>query len=210
MKCKTYVIPNGVDIQEFNSNNDGMELREKYGLSEDDLVVLSVGEFIPWKGFDLLIQAVSRVSDAHLLLCGSGRMEGPLKDLAKTVARGRVIFVGQVPHREIYKHYSACDIFALGSYGEPFGIVLLEAMASGKPVIAHNAPAQRWIVGDGGLTVNVKDIVEFSKAIRRLRNRKIREKLGALARERVKQSFSWETVSEKYLITLKEIYHTTS
>jgi glycosyltransferase involved in cell wall biosynthesis len=139
---KISVVPNGVDQNKF-SPIEQAEARVQLGLPVSKKIVLSVGGLIPRKGFDLLIHSFSRVTtmvkngELYLVIVGQGPELEALKQLvAKQQLAERVLFAGDIPHQDLYKWYSAADVFCLASSREGWPNVVLESLACGTPVVA--------------------------------------------------------------------------
>lgn len=140
---KISVIPNGVDVTKFYPVAKE-ECRRKLGLP-DKRVLLSVGELIPRKGFDLLIRALKILNEQfheknlYLVIVGEGKLRKDLEALVVSLnLNHQVLLVGAVPHHELNLWYSAADFFGLASDREGWPNVVLESLACGTPVIATN------------------------------------------------------------------------
>ncbi len=147
------VIPTGVDSVMFNPDNDGSSVRTKHGL-QDKRVILMLGRIAWEKNMDLALQGFSLLSkkdpDATLLVVGDGPAKEHYMEVAKELGIGdRTVFTGFVPDEELPKYYAACDAFTIASKFETQGLVVLEAMASGKPVAGIDYRAVAEIVHDG-------------------------------------------------------------
>ena len=201
---KVYVIPNGVNppnIQNIQSRSFSTKNSIFY-----------VGMLLKSKGVDILISAIpiikKSIPDVCLNIAGAGKEETNLKNLVKELnIEENVKFLGFITEEEKYSYYKSIDIFVLPSLFEPFGLVLLEAMSCGKPVVASNVGGVPYIAEDGktGLlfeSENVKDLAE--KVIMLLRDEELREKMGKAGRERAKE-FTWEKVAERTVEVYKEI-----
>jgi len=148
------VIPTGIDPQRFHPGVNGCEVRSRWGLNGHD-IVLHVGRVSPEKSLGTLINAFPYVKlenpDAKLLVVGSGpymdRYYGLVK---KRDLVGDVIFTGFVPDADLPRYYAACDAFAIASKFETQGLVVLEALATGKPVAGANKRAIPEFVRHGG------------------------------------------------------------
>ncbi len=150
---RTRVIPNGVDLQRFNPLVRGDGVRAAFDLGRRD-VILYVGRVAPEKGLDLLLDAFANLRrsrpDARLLIVGRGPSLGHYMASARRRFPWRgVTFTGFVPDRRLPEFYAACDVFALPSTFETQGMVLLEAMACGKPVVALDHGAIPEVVRNG-------------------------------------------------------------
>lgn len=149
-----FTVPCGVDLELFQPR-DRVESRKKLGIDLDRPALLWVGRLEKLKGVDILIDAVAQLDecDAQLLIVGGDDRAGALKAelLAQALDAGiaeNVRFVGAVAHDELPAWYSAADVCVVPSYYESFGLVAVEAMACGTPVIASRV---------GGLTSTVSD-----------------------------------------------------
>lgn len=191
-RCR--VIPYGISTEFFDDfdANEVRRIREEYGPA----IVLAVGRMVYYKGFEHLVRAMAHV-DAHLLLIGKGPMRQFLVQLALDLGISeRITFLSGVD--DIRPYYQAADLFALSSVmrSEAFGIVQLEAMACGKPVINTQLDSGVTFVsphGVSGLTVPPADAVALGEGINQLLAQPDRRaELGAGARERVAQSFTVE------------------
>lgn len=138
-------IPNVVDTDFFNlssGNNSDRKIR-----------LLSIGNLIPWKQFDLLLNAFKIVCDRHfdasLVIGGDGPERGNLEKLAVELGIGqKVRFAGRLDRDQVRKEMQNCDIFVLTSKFETFGVVLIEAMACGKPVVSTRSCGPESIITD--------------------------------------------------------------
>lgn len=202
-RCR--VIPFGVSGDYFEQFDPHVvsRIREEYG----PRIVLGVGRMVYYKGFEHLVRAMSDV-DAHLLLIGKGPLRQPLSELADNLGvSGRVTFLSEV--NDIRPYYQAADVFALSSVmrSEAFGIVQLEAMACGKPIINTQLDSGVTYVsphGVSGLTVPPADAPALSGAINQLLDHADwRAELGDGARDRVARDFT----VEKMVRSTFELYH---
>jgi phosphatidyl-myo-inositol dimannoside synthase len=188
----------GVDSKRFRPGIDPHVIRDRYGL-DGARVILTVGRLVERKGHDVVIQALARVRQAvgpvRYLIAGSGPEEQKLRGLARDQGCGEdVIFVGHVSDEDLPLLYAACDVFVMPSRALPerdgiegFGIVFLEAGASGKPVIGGRSGGISDAVVDGttGVLVNPQDVEEVAEAlIRLLRDREDAARMGEEGRQR--------------------------
>jgi glycosyltransferase involved in cell wall biosynthesis len=139
--AKIAVIPNGVDSGKFFPLSKPIA-RQQLGLP-DGKIILSVGELIPRKGFHVLMQALALLvhqhggQDIRLIIIGEGAYRKTLEELiASLQLANHVRLAGAVPHAELYKWYSAADVFCLASDREGWPNVILESLACGTPVAA--------------------------------------------------------------------------
>lgn len=209
-KCK--VIPFGIDLNRFRLNTERSgqvdEIRRSYGAR----IVLFIGKFRYYKGLYILLEAMKSVPGS-LLLIGIGPME---KELKEQVAmdddlRGKVFFLGELSDEDVVIHLQACDVFVLPSIfrSEAFGIVLLEAMACGKPLISTELGTGTSFVNqhrETGLVVPPRDAGALAEAINYLlANPEIMERLGKAAKERAEKYFSLDRMVEDVIRTYRDI-----
>ncbi len=174
IRDKVSVIPTGIDVNRFQ-NIDGRTIREQHGW-QDDIVMLSIGRLTPEKNWKKLIEATAKAQAVHpklrLVLIGDGfDREKLIKYTNKLGISGRVSFLGTVPYEEIPAYLKAADLFGFASTAETQGLVTMEAIAAGLPVIAVDAVGTRDNVIDnytGILTKN--DSNSLSNAISTLLN----------------------------------------
>ncbi len=191
--AKTRTIRHGIDPAPFArvSTFERNRLRTEWGAVDNDtLVVGTVGRLAPQKATHVLLEGFARYRTrssrpSRLVVVGSGSLENELK--ARSVELGLAGSVVWAGFREdIPAVMSSFDVFALSSEYEGFGIVLLEAMAAGKPIVATKVSAIPEVVEDGetGLLCPVNDPSEFSAALLQLEDSSLREKLGTAGRKR--------------------------
>lgn len=199
----TLVFP-AVDEQRFSPRQDGSSVRERHGM-EGQTVVLCASRLVPRKGQDVLIAGMALVRglapEATLLLLGGGPYRARLEELARTAPGGSVVFAGQVSDAELPAYYAACDVFAMpcrsrwgGLEVEGFGIVFLEAAATGKAVVAgRSGGAEEALVDEEtGLLVEGREPKAAALAVASLlRAPEVAGKMGQAGRLRVEQSFTW-------------------
>jgi glycosyltransferase involved in cell wall biosynthesis len=137
---KVSVIPNGVDVRRF-APIPQEEARSRLGLDSEGPMILYVGAIARTKGIEYLLRAISLLDSdldsVRLVLVGDGEYEHAARALADELSIApSVEFAGKKPHGEMPLWMNACDLLTLPSLGEGFGLVLIEAMACGKPVVA--------------------------------------------------------------------------
>lgn len=174
--------------------------------SGDGLRLLAVGRLSHYKGFDVLIRALARVDDAHLLLIGDGDCGDDLRALAEKNGTGsRILFAGTLDDEALLSAYAAADAFVLPSLnrGEAFGLVLLEAMRARLPVIASAIPGsgigEVVVDGETGLLTAPGDADALAAAITRLRDPELRRRLGTRGHQRWQDHFTLEHSAQRWL-----------
>jgi glycosyltransferase involved in cell wall biosynthesis len=218
------IIPCGTDIDRFGAI-DRTVARAKLGIAADAKVVFYVGRFDERKGIETLVRAVHRSNlreDENLvLIIGGGsrpgasdgiereRIEGIVEELGLST---KTKFPGRIGEDDLALYYAATDVCVVPSHYEPFGLVAIEAMASCTPVIASDVGGLQFTVVDEktGLLAPAKDVDAFAVAIERIvNNPQWRDSLGANARQRVEQKFSWDGVAaqldELYVQLIEEV-----
>jgi glycosyltransferase involved in cell wall biosynthesis len=207
---KIVEMPNGVDPVRFNPALDGDGVRREIGLKANDRVVLFVGALDRphyFKGVDILLQSLTHIpdDDVKLVVVGEGDLRQHYMLMAKELGLDdRVIFRGQVSDEALPGHYAMSDILVLPSVtmGEAFGVVLLEAMACAKPVIASNLPGVRSVVshGENGFLAESGNIVDLAEKIQTLLdNSPLRQEMGKCGRRTVEAKYSWDAIIPKLL-----------
>ncbi|MEM3030618.1 MAG: glycosyltransferase family 4 protein [Candidatus Micrarchaeia archaeon] len=201
---KCVVINNGVDTSRFSPHVKGGRVRRKLGISPDAPLILCNARLVRQKGLSYLIDAFALLKrdfqNAKLVLIG----KGPLKEelLAQAARLGVdkdfVITTG-IPENELPEWYAAADFFVLPSVWEPCAVVLLEALASGKPVVATRVGGNPEIVSkECGLLVQARDANALYAAMARLLAAPaLRRKFAKAAQRRAERLFSWDIVAEK-------------
>ncbi|EJG06717.1 glycosyl transferase group 1 [Methanofollis liminatans DSM 4140] len=160
------VIYNKTDLLRFNKQVDGTKIRERYNLG-DAPVILNVGRVCPPKGADLLIRAFNllkkRVPEAKLIIIGKPTYPYYMEELKK-MADSSVIFAGFVSDEELPYYYAACDVYATGSLWEANNVPVLEAQASGKPIVAFDFNFFAEELGDNDILVDRGNVEKFAEA----------------------------------------------
>ncbi|MHA1610308.1 MAG: glycosyltransferase [Candidatus Njordarchaeales archaeon] len=168
---KVHLIPNGVDTRRFNPNLDGSTLRKKLGI-EECIVVFTLRAHEPKYGLEYLIKAAPMVinekKDVAFVIGGDGTLRRYHELLAaKLGVKEKIIFTGRIPISEVPYYYAMSDIVVVPSLQEAFGLVVAEAMASGKPVISSNVGGipDQIIDGYNGFLVQPRKPKEIAEKI---------------------------------------------
>lgn len=207
-KCR--VVPLGVNVSRFilgrgagEQGGRGAALRRQL-LSPlplrtpASLLFLSVGRLRYYKGLDDMIRALPLLPDVAFVIVGVGPMAAEWRVLVQELGvSDRVIFAGEVSDEDLPFYYAAADVYVIpaNSRAEAFGIAILEAMASGLPVISTNVgTATSWINqnGETGFVVSPRQPSALIEAVNHLRDESLRRRMGAAARERVTAEFTVE------------------
>ncbi len=207
-RSKCVVIPYGLDI---DAGPDAPGLRPRRDDGRDRPVVLFVGRLVPYKGANVLLEAAKGI-DADLMLVGDGPERSALE--RQTAALGltdRVKFLGNVRNDELCRLYDACDLFVLPSITrqEAFGLVQIEAMARGKPVISTElGTGVSWVNqhGETGLVVPPGDVAALRAAIQELlADPAKRAALGAAGARRARSVFHVDRMIDSTLQLYAEV-----
>ncbi len=224
---KIRVIYNGVDPQKYSmqqvSKEKVFEIRQSYGLKDDDLMILFLGRLVLVKGVDKLIGAMRhvlhKIPNAKLVIVGLGEMRDYLEKMVQNlnlqdVVKFRFEFI---PEEERIAHYAACDMAVFPSIYEPFGIVALEAMSMEKPVVvgASGVSGMREIVipagqDQCGFHVNPNDPPDIAWGIiNALQDPQKKIQLGQNGRKRVLQEFTWDIIAKRTVQVYTELLEDT-
>ena len=193
VKTPISIIPTGIGAEFFSENNSEF-LRKKYNLPANAIILLTISRLDSSKNIGFLIKSFKRISRknliAYLVIVGEGPSKRILKQQsAKLGLKDKIIFAGEIAHKDIAKYYFASDMFVFNSFGETQGLVMIEAMASGLPVIATDATGVRDIVANkkNGFLCSYNEN-EFVKRISQLiNNPNLRETFSNGARETAKK-----------------------
>jgi glycosyltransferase involved in cell wall biosynthesis len=207
-------VPNGVDIEKFKPM-DTKAVRQKFGLG-NETCVLFVGSLIPRKGLPFLVEAAKKVAknkaDTKFLIVGDGPLRNQLSDSIKSAnLSGNFKFLGNLKDDELPAVYNCADVFVLPSIQEGQGIVLLEAQASGKPVVAFNIGGVNETVQnkETGFLVNRGNVDELADALLKLLTDKaLREKMGSNGHRFVSENYTWDICAQKMLKIYNEALKT--
>jgi rhamnosyl/mannosyltransferase len=194
------VIPYGISDSDFKASDAEVDaIRKKYG----GRIVLSVGRLVYYKGFEHVIDAMREI-DGHLLIVGDGPLRQELEARARSQkVAGRITFLGKVERTAAFYH--AADVFVLASVArsEAFGIVQLEAMACGTPVVNTRLESGVPYVSrheETGITVPPGNAGALARAVNRILDDEVlRNAYGSAARNRVRDEFDQEHMGERML-----------
>jgi len=205
-------IPNGVDTHLFRPGLDGTLIRRRHCISATAKVLLFVGALDRahhFKGVGRLLHAFCRIADKEtaLVIVGNGDLKQGYANLARSLGiLDRTHFAGGVSQGQLPSYYAAADVVVLPSLPpESFGVVLIEAMACAKPVIASNLPGVRSVVSDGedGLLAGPGDVDDLVSKIEALLSDPRRSRqMGERGRAKVEARYTWD----KIIPTLASVY----
>jgi rhamnosyl/mannosyltransferase len=194
--AKCVAIPYGIDTAYWRSPDDSTHSTTAKLREQHPRLIAALGRFVPYKGYDVLLQAMARVDSAHLIIVGDGPLRDQLADLARVLKiTDRVTFAGRLPRAQVKAVLHAADIFVMPSntIAEAFGLAQVEAMAAGRPVVNTELPTTVPKVarhGLEGLTVPPNDPVALAGALQTLLDdRALANRLGAAAQARAASEF---------------------
>jgi len=209
------VIPPGVNSDVFAPSADKKETRRVLGLPEEDTIVFTLGRLDERKGFDLFLKAaggVTRRDDLPPTLFVMSAGDGSIQEAAERTRLEAIIdaeelddvlrWLPVLPETLLPHYYGAADVFVLPSRYEPFGIVMLEAMACAVPVVATNTGGPATVIESGvtGILVDPTDIEALADALAELiRVPERRNEFGRRGRATIERSYSWEIIANRHL-----------
>ena len=203
---KAEIIPYGVDTNIFKPFDAQIDyIQEKYNLSKKDKIVIAVQRLEPRKKVQVLLYAakkvIDEVSNVKFLIIGDGPDRDNLERLTKKLGISRnIIFTGVIPDKELIKCYSLADIFSIHTLHEGLGIVFLEAMAMGLPIVTTYAHGNEDIIENGknGFMVEPNNPDKLAeKIIYLLNNEEIRRKIGKLNRKEAVEKYDWKNIARR-------------
>jgi len=205
---KLIVIPNGVDLKKVAKHKF-----EDLSNCENIATLLSVSNLVHPKGIDLNLLAVQRLRSKypwlHYLVVGGGPLENKLRQMAASLGLDDCIeFLGRQPHDRVMQYMADCDIFTLPSWDEAFGVVYIEAMAHGKPVIGCQGEGIEDFVEHGktGMLVQPRDVDSLVEALDFLLSHPEEAKaMGERGRKLVLENYTWEKNAEKTIAVYEDV-----
>jgi len=201
---KTRVIYNGVNAQAFDHEVDPGGIKRQYGIGPLDPTVLFVGRMVVQKGPDILVRTIPSVlrhyPSTKYVFVGDGHMRGEVHHLAQHMGVGHAVrFLGAKSGRDVVDLFKACDIVAVPSRNEPFGIVILEGWSAEKPVVStkRGGPAEFVWHGVNGLQVDdTPESVAWGLGTLLADHERCRW-MGRNGRAAVEAAFSWDSIAEQ-------------
>jgi glycosyltransferase involved in cell wall biosynthesis len=200
------VVPYGVDVTAFAPRAADSSLRERFGIPQDALLVVGVGRLVEKKGFRFLVEAAAQARGVHVLLAGDGDLRGALEADARRLS-APVVFAGALDREQVKRALAAADVVVVPSVVDRAGNVdglpnvLLEALASGRPVVASALAGIPDVVESGvnGLLVPPGDPAVLAAALESLaKDPEARGRLGRAARERAARDLTWDRAARAF------------
>jgi len=207
---KIRIAPNGVDLQRFKPSEDRVVLKQRIGVGKRP-VILFVGRLIPRKGLRYLVEAAKVVvrerKDVVFLIVGDGPLRSQLVNwIEESDLSNNFILLGDANETLLPRIYNCADIFVLPSIQEGQGIALLEAQASGKPVVAFDTGGIREALQNErtGLLTKPNSMNLAEALLKLLADKSLREKMGFKGRDFVSRSLSWDACTHKMIDVYRE------
>lgn len=196
---KVRTITGGVDIAAYPAHGSTSAIDRRFGLAGKK-VVLFTGKLIPTKGAKYLVRAAQKI-DAEVFILGDGPERKPLMEQAK--GNSRVHFPGYLKSDHLPDFYRRADVLVVPSvWDEPLGLISLEAMSSGTPVVASNKGGIGAAVkhGQNGYLVRARSSAAIAHSVNKLlASDPIREKMSRNARQWIENRFSWEVIAQQFI-----------
>ncbi len=197
----------GINAKDYSPDFKDNTLREEYGL-EDKIILLYVGRLAPEKNLKLLIDSLKMVNHKYidkveLVITGSGPLEEELKEIAPS----NVTFTGYLTGQDLARTYASADVFTFPSLTETYGNVVLEAMASGLPVVGilSGGVKENLLDGYNGLAISSNNLSEFSSNLEEIIiNERLRKKLARNARQYALNQ-SWNSIFSRLVRNYREV-----
>jgi len=210
---KIEIVPNGIDTKRYNASVDQSAVKGRYGVNPDEKLVLCVGRLVPQKGIEYLIRAVPpiarRYPNSKFIVVGEGWLRGHLEYIARSTGyQWKITFTGWIPDRELIALLNSADALVVPSIYEPFGIVVLEGMAAGVPVVASDVGGLAEIVEHEhtGILAYSRSPESIAWAVDRVLSDPDHSKeMAQNAQEMVQKTYSWEAIAMKTAKAYKEV-----
>lgn len=193
------VIPNGVDLKQFTPEGNKID----FGLTQPVILCVASLNRNNHKRVDLVINAVSRLPQASLLLCGDGLDKHYFQTQGDKLLGSNRFQICTFPFQKMPEVYRSADIFTLPSLNEPFGFAYIEAMASGLPVVATDDEMRRYIVGDSGILCDVTNPDIYADALSQVLKVLKEDWQQKVINNALR--FSWDAIALKYRDVILEV-----
>lgn len=209
---KIAVIPNAIDISRYTRHIDQESVKRHYGIGPYEKMVLFVGRLVPQKGVEYLVKAAPHIvqqhSEVRILITGDGWSKNYLENLARSTGHGdRIRFLGFVSDSQLVELTMSADALVIPSVYEPFGIVALEGMAAGVPVVAANVGGLSEIVERDrtGVSVYTKNPESIAWGVNKVLSDPGYSKwLIQNAKKKVEEVYSWQAVAKRTVEVYEE------
>ncbi len=208
---KVVNIPTGIDSGKFKPVNT--DVRNNYGIEDDEKLVLFTGRFIHFKNLPFLVKGMAEVikqnDKVKLMLVGEGPFFGQIKKMVSVLKiENKVVFTGKIPNDVLPRYYSAADLYLITSNYDNFPNAVIEAMACGLPVVATNVGGIPDLVENGvnGFCIENNNIAELKETVlKMLKDDKLSDEIGNNNRETVGKRFNWLKSAGQFLEVYEDV-----
>jgi len=208
-------IPNGVDIERFSSSISPNGLRQSFGISEDEPLILSARRLVEKNGVIYLIESIPYIAEAvtkfKIMIVGNGEEAETIRRRAKELkVEHHIIWAGEVQNSKMPQYYAMCDLVTLPSLKEATSITGLEAMACGKPLVGTTVGGIPYLIDNKktGMLVPPRDPASLGQAIGQLiKDNNRLQSMGLAARRKTEDAFAWPVIAQSTLNAYKECQH---
>ena len=209
---KVDIIPNAIDVTEYNASVDRGAVRARYGVGWGEKLVLCVGRLAPQKGMEYFVRAIpimtQRYPEAKFIIVGEGWSRDYLEGVAQSTGhRWKILFTGFISDAEVIALMTSADVLVIPSIYEPFGIVALEGMATGVPVVASRVGCLAEVIEHDrtGIFVHPRDPESIAWGVDRILSNPDHAKwLTQNAREILHKTYTWEAAAKKTVEVYKK------
>lgn len=209
---KVEIIPNGIDVTKFDMSTDRQAVRRRYDVQSHEKLVLCVGRLVPQKGIEYLIRAIPAIADrypqAKFIFVGEGWMRDYLESVSRSTGHHwKIKFTGFIPDQELTALMTSADVLVIPSVYEPFGIVALEGMAAGVPVVASQVGGLAEVIEHDrtGVFVYPRNPDSIAWGVGHvLSNPDHANWITKNASEKVQKTYSWEAIADRTVDIYKE------
>ena len=210
---KVIVIPNAVDASKYEKKISREDVKRRYGIEPHEKVVLFIGRLVPQKGVEYLVKAIPLILQQHgnvkFVVVGDGWSKNHLEDLARSTGfEDKTRFLGFISDSELTELTMSADVLVVPSVYEPFGIVALEGMAAGVPVVAANVGGLSEIIEHDhtGVLVYPKNPESIAWGVNRVLSDPAYSRwLVQNAKRKVQEVYSWEAVAQRTVEVYEEV-----
>lgn len=210
-KDKIFYLPDGIDLKEIENYLANLEItREDYNLQDVDLVLMNVNRLEPNKGVSYLIKALKILNkelNVKLILIGTGSEEKKIKNQIKSLSlEDKVVHLKNIPDKLMFQLYALSDISVTPTLYEGLPLVILEAMACGKPIVASNVSEVPQVVKNGvnGFLVPPKDPKAMADKVLEIYDKNLFRKMGKASRKIVKY-YNWKNIAKMAIKKYEEL-----
>lgn len=210
---KVEIIPNGIDISKYEVNVDRENIKRRFGIDPGEKIILFIGRLVPQKGVEYLIMAAPKIFEHHpearIVIVGEGWFRDHLWNLAHTMGYShKITFFGFLNDEDLIELMRSSDVLVIPSIYEPFGIVALEGMAAGVPVVASNVGGLAEIIEHDrtGFLAHKEDPDSIAWGVNKiLSDPGYAHWLVQNAKKKVYEVYSWEAVARRTIMVYEKV-----